>query len=113
MTPEIPILAIADLGKVWINAEVDETDVGRIHEGDTARVTSNSYPGTTFTGTIREIAHYAGARRIRPGNPAVNLGLKVIQVKIELQQHTPLRLGMTVDVRILPGGGTGVVGDPP
>ena len=113
VTPEIPILAIADLGKVWINAEVDETDVGRIHEGDTARVTSNSYPGTTFTGTIREIAHYAGARRIRPGNPAVNLGLKVIQVKIELQQHTPLRLGMTVDVRILPGGGTGVVGDPP
>jgi multidrug resistance efflux pump len=106
VTPEIPILAIADLSKVWINAEVDETDVGRIHEGDTVQITSNSYPGTAFAGTVREIAHYAGARRIRPSNPAVNLGLKVVQVKIELQQPTPLRLGMTVDVKIAPAVGS-------
>jgi len=102
-TPEIPILAIADLGKLWINAEVDETDAGRIHLGDGAQVTSDAYPGRTFKGSIREIADYAGARKIRPRNPAANLGLKVLQAKIGMQEPTPLRLGMTVDVRILPG----------
>jgi multidrug resistance efflux pump len=104
ITPEIPILAIADLGKLWINAEVDETDIGRVHVGDTAQVHSEAYPNTTFQGTVSNIAHYAGARKIRPSNPAVNLGLKIVQVKIQLQQATPLRLGMTVDVRIVPGG---------
>lgn len=104
VTPEIPILAIADLSKVWINAEVDETDIGRIHLGDTARVTSNAYPGQIFQGSVSEIADYAGVRKIRPSNPAVNLGLKVVQVKITLKEPTPLRLGMTVDVKITQGG---------
>jgi ABC exporter DevB family membrane fusion protein len=107
VTPEIPILAIADLGKLWINAEVDETDVGRIRLGDSARVTSNAYPGKTFKGSIREIADYAGVRKIRPRNPAANLGLKVLQVKIGMQEPTPLRLGMTVDVKITPGSSQG------
>ncbi len=107
VTPEIPILAIADLTKIWINAEVDETDVGRIHVGDIANVSSNAYPGTIFSGTIREIADYAGTRKIRPSNPAINLGLKVVQVKIEFQERSPLRLGMTVDVRITPEGSQG------
>lgn len=102
VTPEIPIVAIADLNKVWINAEVDETDVGKIRVGNKVQISSNAYPGTQYKGTIREIAQYAGARKIRPSNPAVNLGLKIVQVKIELPQPTPLRLGMTVDVKIIP-----------
>ncbi len=104
VTPEIPILAIADLGKVWVNAEVDETDIGRVREGETAQVTCNAYPGQTFLGTVREIANYAGVRKVRPRNPAVNLGLKVVQVKIAFEAKTPLRLGMTVDVKIRPDG---------
>lgn len=102
VTPEIPILAIADLRRVWINAEIDETDVGRVQVGDTAQVTSNAYPGQTFHGIVREIANYAGSRRIRPSNPAANLGLKVVQLKIGLADPTPLRLGMSVDVKIVP-----------
>ena len=104
ITPEIPILAIADLSKIWINAEVDETDIGRVQVGDKAQVTSDAYSGQVFQGSVREIAHYSGSRKIRPSNPAVNLGLKVIQVKIVLEAQTPLRLGMSVDVKIAPGG---------
>lgn len=102
VTPEIPILAIADLSKIWVNAEVDETDIGRVHVGEKAQITSNAYPGQSFAGSVREIANYAGVRKIRPSNPAVNLGLKVVQVKIQLETQTPLRLGMSVDVKITP-----------
>ncbi|MGA9992010.1 MAG: efflux RND transporter periplasmic adaptor subunit [Thiobacillaceae bacterium] len=102
VTPEIPILAIADLRHVWINAEVDETDVGRIAVGDPVSVSSDAYPGTMFKGRIRQIADYAGERRVKPNDPTVNLGLKVVQVKIGLEQPAPLRLGMTVNVKISP-----------
>lgn len=104
VTPEIPILAVADLGKVWINAEVDETDVGRVSVGDAVEIGSDAHAGRHFQGRVRDIAHYAGARKIRPSNPAVNLGLKVVEVKIDFQEPTPLRLGMTVNVKISPAG---------
>lgn len=102
ITPEIPILAIADTGRIWINAEVDETDTGRVHLGDRASIASDAYPGKVFNGRVEQIADYAGARRVKPSNPAVNLGLKVVQVKIGLDDHSPFKLGMTVDVKILP-----------
>lgn len=102
VTPEIPILGIVDLDKTWVNAEVDETDIGRVHVGDMVQITSNAYPGKVFKGSVQQIANYAGERKIVPSNPAVNLGLKVVQVKISLETVTPLRLGMTVDVKITP-----------
>jgi len=103
VTPEIPILAIADLGRLWLNVEVDETDVGKLSVGSTVDITSDAYRGTTFKGRIVQISDYVGVRKITPANPAVNLGLKVVQVKIEFLEKTPLRLGMTVDVRIEAG----------
>ena len=100
VTPEIPILGIADLDRIWVNVEVDETDIGKVKLGDAVEVSSDAYRGTIFKGRVNQIANYAGGRKIRPSNPAVNLGLKVVQVKIELLDKTPLRLGMTVDVKI-------------
>jgi ABC exporter DevB family membrane fusion protein len=100
--PEKPIAAIADTSQLRINAEVDETDSGRLHLGDPVEVTAYAYPGKVYRGRVEEIADYVGKREIKPNNPAVNLGLKIIQVKIALLEATPLKLGMTVDVRIMP-----------
>jgi multidrug resistance efflux pump len=100
--PEKPIAVIADTAQLRINAEVDETDAGRLHLGDPVEVRAYAYPGKVFKGRIEDIAHYVGKREIKPNNPAANLGLKIIQVKIALLEETPLKLGMTVDVRIMP-----------
>ena len=100
--PEKPLVAIADTNQLRINAEVDETDAGRLHLGDPVEITAYAYPGQVYKGRIEEIAHYVGKREIKPNNPAVNLGLKIIQVKIATLEATPLKLGMTVDVKIMP-----------
>ncbi|MBI3481275.1 MAG: efflux RND transporter periplasmic adaptor subunit [Nitrosomonadales bacterium] len=100
--PEKPLVVIADTNRLRINAEVDETDAGRLKLGDPAEISAYAYPGKVYKGRIEEIAHYVGKREIKPNNPAVNLGLKIIQVKIALLEATPLKLGMTVDVRITP-----------
>jgi multidrug resistance efflux pump len=97
------IVAVADPERARINAEVDETDVGKFAVGDPAEVSSSAYPDKVFAGTVTEVADYAGLRKITPNNPAKNRDMKIVQVKIELTQKTPLKLGMTVDVRILPG----------
>ncbi|MFZ5524775.1 MAG: efflux RND transporter periplasmic adaptor subunit [Pseudomonadota bacterium] len=100
--PEKPLAAIADTSRLRVNAEVDETDAGRLHLDDPVEITAYAYPGQVYKGRVEEIAHYVGKREIKPNNPAVNLGLKIIQVKIALLEETPLKLGMTVDVRIMP-----------
>ena len=100
------IVAVADPERARINAEVDETDVGKFGVGDPAEVSSSAYPDKVFAGTVTEVADYAGLRKITPNNPAKNRDMKIVQVKIELEQKTPLKLGMTVDVRILPGNKT-------
>lgn len=100
--PEIPILAVADIERTRINAEVDETDIGKIKVGDSAEVTSDAYPGMVLNGEIQEIFDYVGPRKVKPNNPAKNLDMKVVQVKILLKEKAPFKLGMTVDVKIRP-----------
>jgi ABC exporter DevB family membrane fusion protein len=96
------LVAIADVEKIWINAEVDETDIGRFHIGDPVEIKSDAYPGQVFNGEVKEISEYVGSRRVRPNSPVKNVDMKVINVKIALQEPPPFRLGMTVDVRIIP-----------
>ncbi|HBH60644.1 MAG TPA: hypothetical protein DDX85_02650 [Nitrospiraceae bacterium] len=100
----ISLVAIADVEKIWINAEVDETDIGRINIGDPVEVKSDAYPGQVFNAEVREISDYVGTRKVKPNNPAKNMDMKVVQVKIAIKDKTPFRLGMTVDVRIIPHG---------
>ncbi|TAN44221.1 MAG: HlyD family secretion protein [Nitrospirae bacterium] len=96
------VITVADLDRIRINAEADETDVGKIHIGDPAEIVSYAYPDRTFKGRVSEISDYAGTRKVTPNNPAKNRDMKVVQVKISLDEKTPLRLGMTVDVRVMP-----------
>ena len=98
----VPLIVVADIAKTWINAEVDEADIGRIAVNRRVDVTSDAYPGRTFQGRIAEIADYVGERKVRPNDPAKNLAMKVVQVKVVLQEPGPFRLGMSVDVRIHP-----------
>jgi multidrug resistance efflux pump len=98
----VPLITVADVGKTWINAEVDEIDIGRIAVGNRVDVGSDAYPDRAFRGRIAEIADYVGSRTVRPNDPARNLDMKVVQVKVILDDESPLLLGMGVNVRIHP-----------
>lgn len=102
VVPETPILTVADTGKLWVNAEVDETDIGRIQEGDPVEVRSDAFTDKVYKAEIVRISDYVGARKIRPNDTSKNLDMKVIQVKIGLKEDARFKIGMTVDVRILP-----------
>ncbi|MFH1561892.1 MAG: efflux RND transporter periplasmic adaptor subunit [Nitrospirota bacterium] len=97
---DISLVAIADINKIWINAEADETDLGRIKLRTPVEISSDAYPERVFEGWVERVSDYIGTRGIRPNDPAKNLDMKVIQVKIGLKEKGLFKPGQSVDVRI-------------
>ena len=52
--PKLFLLA-GDLARMHILANVDESDIGRIREGQAATFTVQAYPERTFEGTVRQV----------------------------------------------------------
>ena len=50
--PEMRLYTIADLSVVWVQAQVFQNDIGRIHAGDNATLTVDTFPGRTFVGRV-------------------------------------------------------------
>jgi cobalt-zinc-cadmium efflux system membrane fusion protein len=50
-----PSFLIADLSRVWLVAQVAESDASRVHIGDKVVVTATAYPGRTFDATIDNV----------------------------------------------------------
>jgi cobalt-zinc-cadmium efflux system membrane fusion protein len=51
-----PLMTIADLGRVWVSADVAEPAIGVIHVGDTVGITLVAFPGQDLTGRVARIA---------------------------------------------------------
>jgi HlyD family secretion protein len=49
------LLTMADLGRVRARVRVDETDIGKLSAGISARIRVSAYPGRAFTGIIEKI----------------------------------------------------------
>jgi HlyD family secretion protein len=50
------VVTVGDIDHPWVRAYVAEQDLGRIHNGMAATVTTDSFPGKTYTGRISFIA---------------------------------------------------------
>ncbi len=52
-----------DLTKMQVQADVDQSDIGRVKVGQTARFTVDAYPDEEFTGTIKQVRLNATANQ--------------------------------------------------
>jgi cobalt-zinc-cadmium efflux system membrane fusion protein len=52
-----PMFTISDLKDVWVWANVYEANLDKIHLGDHVDVTTLSYPGRVFKGTVDKVMH--------------------------------------------------------
>jgi cobalt-zinc-cadmium efflux system membrane fusion protein len=75
------LFTVADLSRVWVQAEVYEKDLGRIRMGQTAFVTVDTYPDERFTGTVSYVSDILDPQtrtarvRCEVANPQVRLKL--------------------------------------
>jgi len=71
------IAQIVDESEIYFDAEVDESDIGKVQIGQTAEVTLNSYPDKTFKGTVEKIL---------PTTKTISSGATVVVAKIKLEE---------------------------
>ncbi len=84
---------LADLSRLFIIADVDETDIGSIQIGQQVKITADAYPGRTFPGKVQ---------RISPKGQVEN-SITIFKVKIEIKGKGKgiLKPMMTANVDII------------
>ena len=81
------ILRITDLSSVWVVGQVYEKDLGKVHVGSGANVTTDAYPGRVFRGLVSYV------------DPKVDPQTRTAQARIELTNPgQQLKIGMYVSV---------------
>jgi RND family efflux transporter MFP subunit len=95
-----PLLTIADLSRLRIEAEVGEFDAGRVRVGAPATVRAEGYDGKSWHAEVEEIPDQVVPRQMRPLDPSRPVDTRVLMVKVKLRESVPLRLGQRVDVEI-------------
>jgi HlyD family secretion protein len=81
----------ADLSKMQVNASIDESDVGRVHPGQSVTFTVEAYPDRPFSATVRQV-------RL---NPSIDQNVVSYIAVIEVSNPGfELRPGMTANVTI-------------
>ncbi len=99
------LLMVHDPQKIWVAANIKETDVRHVRLGAAATITVDAYPGEVFRGTIVRIGSAATSQfaLLPTPNPSGNF-TKITQrlsMKIAVEQTGgPLRPGMMVEVEI-------------
>jgi len=85
--PATRLYTIADLSRVWIDAQIFQDDISRLKPGDAAQITVDSYPGRTFSGRIEEIL------------PQVDMATRTVHVRLAIgNPGLKLKPGMFVNV---------------
>ena len=95
-----PVLTVARLDELWVRAYLPETQLGRIKLGHKAIVTSDSWKGRKYQGTVSFIASEAEftPRNVQTEAERVKL---VYRIKITIANpQQELKPGMPVDVVI-------------
>jgi HlyD family secretion protein len=94
------VALLADLGRVRIEGEADESDAGAIHLGAPVVITADGYPGQHWRGEVEEIPDSVTLRRLKPQDPSRPTDTRILAVKVAFKEQTPLKLGTTVELQI-------------
>jgi HlyD family secretion protein len=100
VSPGTPVVTIADLDHIWLRAYIAETDLGRIHWGEDAAVTTDTYPSKQYHGRISFISPAAEftPKSVETYKERVTL---VYRIKIDIDNPThELKPGMPADALI-------------
>jgi membrane fusion protein (multidrug efflux system) len=100
-----PIAVIVNLNHIWVEANLEETQVEHVRLGQSVDIKVDAYPDTKFEGKVINIGAAAASQfALIPDNRSAGNFTKVTQripIKIELDDpDEPLRPGMMVTVGI-------------
>lgn len=103
----VPVFTLAKNRSAWVEANLKETQLTNVREGQSVDVEVDSYPGVVWKATVQSLSPATGSEYalIPPQNASGNW-VKVVQrvpVKLRLEDldgKPPLRAGMSAEVAI-------------
>ena len=95
-----PLVTVADLSRLRVEAEVGEFDAGRVRVGAVATIRAEGYEGKSWRASVEEIPDQVVPRQLRPLDPSRPVDTRVLLVKVRPSEPLPLRLGQRVEVEI-------------
>ncbi len=100
--PGQAIFSIYDLKNVWVTANLEETRINALHEGNSVAIKIDSHPHQEFTGKIIRIGSSTAAQfsLLPPNNASGNFTKITQRVPITISINRPAG---SVPVRLLPG----------
>jgi len=51
-----PLVTMADLARIYVRTDVDETDIGKVHPEQSVEITVDAFPNQTFSGEVLKVA---------------------------------------------------------
>lgn len=96
-----PVLELVNPEKLRIRAELEETDVGKVREGQSVEVTTDAYRDKTFKGTVYKVLPNVKRKSQRTFDPMASFDINTQIIFIKLDDYTGLTNNMTVTVRFL------------
>jgi HlyD family secretion protein len=98
------LLDIARTKRMFVIAEVYETDIGRVRVGEHATISGDILGTTTLTGAVERIAHNVKEAAVLPGDTVTFTDKRVIETLIRLDRNEPAAdlIGGKVTVVIQP-----------
>lgn len=87
--PDQPLFQIADLGRVWVLADLYEQDLRSVQKGMRATMTLDAYPGEEFEGSVQFLY------------PTISEQTRTMKVRFQFANHDRrLKPGMFAEIRL-------------
>ena len=95
------LLTVAEVQALSVSVLVDEVEIATIRPGQPVAVTADALPGVELGGSIASVAAQASNADGPPGQPALFPVVAALDDGIDPELRRNLRLGMSVDVRVV------------
>lgn len=103
IAPNTPIATLLERDQIYVRIYIPETEIGRLHLGQKARIRVDSFPNQVFDGAVEQINQQAEflPRNVQTVEERVHQVFGV-KVRIDDSSHR-VRAGMAADVILTPG----------
>jgi len=102
LPPNAPLAKVLEADQLYVMVYVPQTEIGRVHIGDKAEISVDSFPHRTFPARVEQIRQQAEflPRNVQTREERVH---EVMGVKLRVDNSSNLlRAGVNADVKFLP-----------
>ncbi len=94
-----PLLRIVNVKSLRIRAELEETDLGKVREGQQVEVTVDAFRDRVFRGRVDKTFPTVQKKTQKSFDPTAIFDINTQKIHIDLDDYKGLKNGMTVTVR--------------